>query len=180
MVIIGIGFLSIPFIQSMNINIKQENDAWATCDLSDIAPGSIKECGYGKVYRRTQADKDSISKFAHLLDDPKMSNSEQPESASNKWRSENPDFFVFYPWAPKRLCAVEFKVANSIEYGGWKPPEYEALNELPFFIEPCESRTWDTSGRLYHRSNYPAEYNLIVPNVRWKTNTRILIPTPSF
>ena len=180
MVIIGIGLISIAFLQSMNMNMKQENDAWATCDLSDMAPGTIKECGYGRVYKRTQADKDSISMFTHLLADPEMIESGQPELAKNKWRSENEDYFIFYPWAPVRRCGVSFQNTKSENLESWKPSEYEAIKKLPYFTEPCERRTWDTSGRLYARKHFPPENNLIVPNVKWKSDTNVLIPSPSY
>ena len=54
-------------------------------------------------------------------------------------------------------------------------PEIEALKELPFFTEPCEARTWDTSGRLYNRKGYPPERNLIVPRVRWISDSKVFI-----
>ena len=169
-----------PFFQSMGINEKQKNDAWATCDLSEMAPGTIKECGYGWVYKRTKEDKESISMFVGLLADAEMNESKQPEIARNNWRSENEDFFVFYPWAPVRRCAISFISKNSEDHGLRKADEYDAIKNLPYFTEHCERRTWDTSGRLYARKHNPPENNLIVPKVKWKSDTKILIPTPSF
>ena len=177
---VGIAFLFVPFIKSFDMNAKQENDKWASCNLSDMIPGTIRECGFGMVYRRTQEDRVTISNYQHLLADPNMLESKQPNTAYNKWRSEKPEYFVFYPWAPHRRCGVTLKTANTVKFGNWKPPEYEALQKLPFFMEYCEGRTWDTSGRLYSRKNYPPEYNLTVPNSIWKSDTYVLIPTPKF
>ena len=58
---------------------------------------------------------------------------------------------------------------------GREPVEKAAILTLPYFTEPCEGRTWDTSGRLYRRSNYPLEKNLIVPQVRWVSEFKVLI-----
>lgn len=174
MTIVGVIFLSIPFFQSLSMNAKQENDAWgAVCDVSDLALGGMKKCGLATVYRRTSIDKKSIARFKHLLADPASSESKQPESTRNQWRSENKDFFVFSPWAPVRGCGVELKdPEKSFERG---PEEKEALLTLPYFTENCEGRTWDTSGRLYLRTYNPPEKNLIVPRVRWVSESSLLI-----
>lgn len=170
---IGLAISAIPFIQSMSVTAARENAAWATCDVSDLPQGKARVCGYAMVYRRTEKDKTSVSKFIHLLSDPESLHSEQPETAKNIWRSENSEFFVFYPWAPVRRCVVE--LISSGPMNGWEVPETEALSELPYFRELCEGRAWDTSGRLYFREDYPLEHNLIVPKVRWVDASKLLV-----
>lgn len=171
--VIGLVFLSIPFFRSLSITAKQESDAWGACDVSNVAPGATKKCGWTTVYRRTLLDKKSIAQFEYLLADVSSNESKQPESARNQWRSENQDFFVFKAWAPVRGCGVELKGPGAPL--GWEPIEREAIATLPYFTESCEGRTWDTSGRLYRRSNYPRELNLIVPKVRWVSDSKVLI-----
>lgn len=171
--LLGIGISAIPFINSLSINPKQKNEAWGSCDVSELKKGSTKQCGWAVVYRRTDKDISSIDKYTSLLTDPNSKQSEQPASAQNRWRSENKEYFVFKPWAPVRKCVV--KLVDSKFYYGWEPPENEALIELPFLTEPCEGRTWDTSGRLYYREGYPPERNLIVPKVQWVSPTKVLI-----
>ena len=169
----GIVFLSIPFISSLSMTAKQENDTWGACDVSNLAPGAVKKCGWAMVYRRTPLDKSAIRQFEYLLADAHSNGSKQPESARNQWRSESQDFFVFKAWAPVRGCAVELK--NPGVPLGSKSVEKAAILTLPYFTEPCEGRTWDTSGRLYRRSNYPMENYLIVPKVRWVSEFKVLI-----
>ena len=53
--------------------------------------------------------------------------------------------------------------------------EKEALEALPYFTELCGGRTWDMSGRLYQRGGHPPEENLTVPNVKWISDTRVLV-----
>jgi hypothetical protein len=74
--------------------------------------------------------------------------------------------------APIRGCQVEFKEPGSI---GWDVPEKVAVEALPYFFEPCDGRTWDTSGRLYLRTGYPPEKNLIVPKVHWLSKYNVHI-----
>ena len=169
MTIVGVIFLSIPFFQSLSMNAKQENDAWGACDVSNLAPGAMKKCSWALVYRRTSLDKKSIARFEYLLADPNSNESQQPQSARNQWRSEHKDFFVFKSWAPVRGCGVGLKdPEKSFDWG-------QALLTLPYFTEPCEGRTWDTSGRLYMRTNNPPEKNIIVPKVRWVSESSVLI-----
>ena len=178
--VIGLGFVGYMFLSGLSITDKQKNSAWATCDLTEMHEGTIRECGYGNVYKRTELDKESVSKYTHLLADPDQNESTQPDSAKNKWRSENKDFFVYYPWTPNtnRRCGIHFKKAGTYIDSSWGIPEYEAIKNLPYFIDYCESRTWDVSGRLYNRNNYPPEYNLIVPNIKWASHTKLYVHTP--
>lgn len=173
MLIIGLVLIAVPFIQSLSVNPKQENAAWGSCDLSDLPKGGLKKCGWVFVYRRTDTDILSINRFAALLADPGSKESEQPLSATNQWRSENKEFFIFKPWAPNRGCEV--KLINPRPDFAWERPENEALMELPFFAEQCDGRTWDTSGRLYYREGWPSERNLSVPRVRWVSPEKVLI-----
>ncbi len=172
MTLVGLIFLSVTFLSYLSLTPKQENDAWIACEVSDLQPGAIRKCGWNFVYRRTEQDKLSNSKFLFLLADPNSDNSKQPAEARNQWRSENPDFFVFKSMAPIRGCQVEFKEPGSI---GWDVPEKVAVEALPYFFEPCDGRTWDTSGRLYLRTGYPPEKNLIVPKVHWLSKYNVHI-----
>lgn len=169
----GIGISAVPFVNSLSINPKQENIAWGSCDVSELKKGTVLQCGWAIVYRRTDLDIESIDKYTSLLDDPDSKQSEQHPLSENHWRSENKEYFVFKPWSPVRGCEV--KLVDSKFYYGWQPPENEALMELPFFTEPCEGRAWDTSGRLYYREGYPPERNLNVPKVRWISREKVLI-----
>ena len=169
---VGFVMTAIPFVKSLSVTEARENAAWATCDVSKIPKGEVLLCGYAMIYHRTEKDKLLISKYTHLLSDPMSKNSKQPDVALNKWRSEKEDYYIFRPWAPIRRCSVEFHK----EYAYWyEAPENEALKELPYFTEVCEGRTWDMSGRLYQRVGYPPEENLIVPNVKWVSESRVLI-----
>ena len=170
----GLLLLGVLLVRSLSLNARQESNAWSKCDLTELAPGKISHCGKTAIYRRTEMDLQSVSKFENLLDDPNSIYSTQPATSKNVWRSENKLFFVFSPSAPNRGCSVELKEAGDFaKY--WEPTEATALKDLPYFYEPCENRTWDASGRLYRRDGYPKELNLTVPKVRWVSKTQALI-----
>jgi len=167
MVVIGLIFVSIPFLGSWAINQKQESFVWKSCDMSDMKEGELKKCGWAMIYKRTALDKENIKKYVYLLDDPNSLKSKQPEALRNVWRSETPDFFTFKSRSPRLGCRINLK--NKPLYD--EAPEKVALSELPYFTEFCDGRTWDTSGRLYKREGYPFELNLVVPKVSWTLNT---------
>ena len=171
--VIGIVFLAVPFVSSLSISAKSENESWTGCNVSRLSPGTQKKCGYAMVYRRTTHDIATINNFINLLQDPGSIESKQPEFAQNEWRSVSKDFFVYLPYAPQRKCGISIVEPNREVFRGH--PEYEALMTSPYFWEGCDGRAWDMSGRLYKREHYPLELNLIVPNYKWLGNERILI-----
>lgn len=168
--------LGAVFVRSLSANDRQEDEAWVECDLAMLAPGATQPCGHALVYRRTEADKRAIGKYVHLLDDPQSLRSEQPASARNLWRSANPEYFVFVAQAPVRECPVRLRPpgGEAGRHAAW--PEATAIQELPYFDEPCtDNRMWDTSGRLYRRANHPPERNLTVPDLRWTSLTQVTV-----
>lgn len=173
MVVLGLVLVSLPFLQSLSVNPKQEHAAWRPCDISGMNKGEWKKCGWTFIYRRTDEDIAAVDRYRDLLADPESRQSEQPVAAQNQWRSENREYFVFEPWSSFRRCPVEFRDSGH-DYP-WEPPEHRVLQELPFFMESCEGRTWDMSGRLYHRQGYPPERNLTVPRVKWVSSEKVLI-----
>jgi ubiquinol-cytochrome c reductase iron-sulfur subunit len=173
MIIVGLVLLAIPFVKSLSVNPKQEHAAWRPCDVSHMQKGELKKCGWTFIYRRTDEDMAAVDRYRDLLADPQSRQSEQPVTAQNLWRSENREYFVFKPWSPARGCPVELRDSGH-DYP-WEPPEHRALQELPYFTEPCGGRTWDMSGRLYHRHGYPPERNLTVPRVDWVAPDKVLI-----
>jgi hypothetical protein len=171
--IIGLIFAAVPFVNSLNPGEKAKNDAWVKCDLSELQEGEIMQCGLAEVYKRTEIDKLSVSKYASFLEDRESKNSGQPEDLKNEWRSSDKNYFVYRPWAPIRGCKIEFMKAGLLQ--NWEPPEAVAMKNLPYYFERCEGRAWDMSGRLYHREGYPPEKNLIVPKTKWVSESLMFI-----
>jgi hypothetical protein len=175
--VFGLAVLGVMFVGSMWRNDRQEDEAWVRCDLSRTVPGSVSRCGPASVYRRTEADKQAVNRFRHLLDDANSRHSEQPPALRTAWRSGNPDYLVFMAYSPVRGCPVTMAPAGP-PHAGWTLPESAAIETLPYFVERCDMRMWDTSGRLYHRQGYPRELNLIVPETRWLSPTEVVVHRP--
>jgi len=167
--------LGVSLLLSLGVSVRSENEHWGAFDLSDLEPGSVRAFARSWVYRRTEADKLAIDVYVGFLDDPDSQKSRQPLDARNKWRSSNPDYFIFHPYAPIRLCGVELvhgtDPRHSSQYFGGAP----VVAGVPFFFEPCGGRRFDQSGRVLARPGAPAERNLIVPEVKWRGNQGALV-----
>lgn len=178
--VMAVAFAS-PMVMSLKPNARAENAGWHDCEVKDLAPGELRTCGLVKVYRRTQADRENVSRYLPLLEDANSLLSMQPPDVANQWRSHSAEYFVFWPTA-RRYCPVQFKPSVGREKQDYYwAPEAKALAGLPYFTENCEGRTWDTSGRLYARSRgSPQEKNLSVPETRWISDTRFFVWTPRY
>jgi len=172
---IGSVFLAYPFITSLSISAGSLNNSIVSCSVKEMMPGQIIECGPASIYRRTKTDRRDINEFAYLLQDPQSIYSKQPNNKQNRWRSTNTEYFIYYSFAPKRGCPINFNKPKKFDISWYEPPEVEALEHLPYFTEQCEGRTWDTSGRLYFRKGYPKEFNLTVPKTNWVSSTNVQV-----
>lgn len=169
----GVVIASVPFIRSLGISEEAKNRAWGAYELGDMKPGELRKLTRAWVYRRTEQDKAELALHTGALADPNSDESRQPPSAKNAWRSEKADFFVFLPYAPLRSCGVAFVPAGAEVYEGH--PEAAIIKRIPHFQEACEGRTFDQSGRLFSRPQYPQEQNLPVPEVQWLSETKVLV-----
>ena len=133
-------------------------------------------CGQYAIYRRTESDKAAVDRYTVLLDDADSERSTQPATERNHWRSAHPDYFVYVDSTPVRGCPIQWQRANTDAGLTW--PEKDALDALPHFVDRCDQRAWDASGRLYRRPGYPAELNLSVPATQWETPTRVSVRFP--
>lgn len=173
MILIGLVLILIPFVFSWGISEKAKNNSSFMYDLSDMNPGELRELSYVWVYRRTTTDKESNDRHLSSMVDPESNESRQPLDSKNKWRSANPDFFVFFPHAPVRGCEIEFRKSIDKPYNDWMQSDF--IHHYPHFYGRCEGRLWDTSGRLIKRENFPYEKNLIVPKIVWRSHTKMVV-----
>jgi len=172
-IVVGLLVATVPFIGSLGISAKTANEARVVYDVSDIEPGQLKMFDMLWVYRRTEKDIERVDELAHLLDDPDSKRSQQPGTLKNKWRSENKDFFIFFPRAPRRACAIEFVAPNQREYKYYE--DGKAIQSYPHFVETCELRIFDLSGRLLAREGWPPEFNLTIPETEWISDSKVVI-----
>lgn len=116
------------------------------------------------VYRRSDADVVSLRTGDERLLDPKSTQSEQPEFASNIYRSQEPSWFVSLALGTGQGCSVE-----------WLPADQTAFQGKPWnggFGDSCGQDRYDVAGRVY-KSQY-ATRNLIVPQYSIDEDTLVL------
>ncbi|WP_444936611.1 hypothetical protein ACJJIW_02235 [Microbulbifer sp. JMSA004] len=170
---LGTVFYGMPFFLSFGINNRAENDSTYAFDLSDMKKGEYREYGYFSVYRRTDRDKLLINEYLGSLQDPSSLGSSQPEGSDNVWRSGSENFFVFYPYAPNRGCSVDFVEPNHEPYGEWMNASH--IHKFAHFVDLCEGRIWDTSGRILKKPYSLPEVNLTVPKTKWYTSAEVVV-----
>jgi len=173
---LGVLIATIPFVMSWNLNPRALAAAPAF-DVKHMRPGELHKLDFGLwVYRRTADDLAALGTYERYLADPLSQKSQQPHALANLWRSDSREYFVFRPGAPKRYCSVEFVPANTRSYDSF--PEGHIVSKLNHFYEPCDGRTFDASGRVFTRKEWPEELNLTVPKVKWVTETKFVLERP--
>ena len=137
--------------------------------LSKLEPGSIIKVIYrGKpiwVLRRTNQMISELDNENAYLRDPESDLSIQPDFAKNKFRSQNPEFFVVEGVCTHLGCAPieKFAIAPADMGPDWKGG----------FYCPCHGSKFDLSGRVY--AGVPAPSNLRVPAHTFIDETTLLV-----
>lgn len=157
---VGIAVASIPFLASLRPSAR----ALALGAPVEVPVGSldvgemVRVIWRGRlvyVVRRSQEMLDRLSEVVPFLRDPESENIEQqPEYATNAFRSRKPEFLVVEGRCTHLGCAPlpEFQVGPAPDwYGG--------------FFCPCHGSRFDMAGRVY--KGVPAPDNLVVPPYRF-------------
>ncbi len=169
----GLAFAAVPFLKSWNPN-PRVRAALPVHEVKDMEAGELRKLDSGLwIYRRTEDDLSVLGTHDEYLADPRSERSSQPVTLTNHWRSVRPDYFIFFPGAPYRGCAVQFVAANTRDYPDFA--EGRVVTRLNHFYEPCEGRTFDVAGRVFARAHWPEEHNLRVPDIEWVTETKFAV-----
>ena len=126
-------------------------------DLTTIEPGAAEFLTWeGRpvvVYRRTDADIVALRTEDARIRDPQSANSEQPEFATNTFRSRNAEVFVAIALGTGQGCTVEHLPASTEPFQGqaWAGG----------FMDSCGKDRFDLAGRVYDKQY--ANKNLKVP-----------------
>lgn len=158
LVLIGLIFVSIPFISSFTSSDastqKITSDWIITHPVTDFVSGEVTIIpwagGVVWVYRRTENDILSLAQH-HILRDVFSDKSEQPLNMKNDIRSADEKYFVFIPLENKRNCQVRLDKNTGTD------------GELSLFTEPCYGAKYDAAGRILKNTGQPEQTNLPVP-----------------
>lgn len=156
LVLIGLAFVSIPFISSFSSNeISEKQTAssrWIINQpIADLTQGKVTVLdwpgGSVWVYARNEKNILSLVKNNDFLRDPFSTQSDQPEGMKNTKRSASDKFFVFIPLENKRGCQVSLNDEQ----------------ERALFSEPCFGSKYDAAGRILKNTGNKEQQNLAVP-----------------
>ena len=167
----GAAATAVPFVASFKPSARaQALGAPVERDVSKLEPGAMMRVEWrGKaiyIVRRTPEMLKSLDTDTDLLADPNSEESEQqPEYATNEWRSIKPEFLVVEGVCTHLGCAPvpRFEVAPADLGSDWPGG----------FFCPCHGSKFDLAGRVF--KGVPAPKNLKVPPHRYVNGTTILI-----
>lgn len=172
---VGVGFVAVPFISSMQPSAKaQAAGAPVEADVSKMEPGQqITVEWRGKpiwIVKRTQEHLDDLASLVDKLRDPNSEvTSQQPTYAQNSYRSIKPEYLVVIGICTHLGCSPTYiKKDEPHDLGGdWKGG----------FFCPCHGSLFDLAGRVY--TGVPAPTNLVVPPYTYLSDTKIMVGVDS-
>jgi ubiquinol-cytochrome c reductase iron-sulfur subunit len=167
---IGVGFVAVPFVSSMQPSAKaQALGAPVEADISKLEPGQRMTVQWrGKpvwIVRRSKETLETLPTLDDQLRDPHSEVPQQPAYATNEYRSTKPEYLV--------LVGICTHLGCSPSYRPDLAPEDLGPNWKGGFFCPCHGSRFDLAGRVYQ--GVPAPTNLVVPPYSYLTDTRILI-----
>ena len=167
---VGVGFVMVPFISSMQPSAKaRAAGAPVRADISKIKPGQMIRVKWrGKpvwLVRRTEKMLEVLPTLDSQLRDPDSLEPQQPPYAQNEYRSIKPDLLVTVGICTHLGCSPTYRPdVGAADLGAdW---------EGGFFC-PCHGSKFDLAGRVY--KSVPAPTNLVVPPHRYLSETELLI-----
>ena len=162
----------VPFGGSWNPSAKaRAAGAPVRVDISRIEEGSILgpiPAWRGRpifVVRRTQAALDALGTITDQLQDPDSAQPEQPDYATNAYRSREPEVLVLIGLCPHLFCSPTPRLSI-------RPEPFEANWKGGFYC-PCHGSKFDMAGRVYNGS--PASRNMEVPPYYYETDNILVI-----
>jgi len=167
---VGIGYVAVPFIASMNPSAKaRAAGAPVEAHIGKLEPGAMLRVKWrGKpvwVVSRTEEMLAALPELDPQLADPNSEASDQPEYCKNGTRSIKPRFLVAVGICTHLGCAPTYRPEVAPADLG---PEWKGG-----FFCPCHGSRYDLAGRVY--KDVPAPLNLVIPKHTYLSDTTILI-----
>ena len=166
---VGVVGVAVPFIGSWNPSARAKAaGAPVEVNVGKIEPGQLIRAEWrGKpvyVVRRTEETVNSLPKHDDQLRDPNSNEPQQPEYASNPYRSIKPEFMVALGVCTHLGCAPT-------HHGGDFDQFVEGVSQG--FFCPCHGSKFDMAGRVFQ--GVPAPLNLVVPEHSFSSAATFLI-----
>jgi len=166
---VGVGFAAVPFIKAWNPSAKAKAaGAPVKVDISKVQPGQLLLVKWrGKpvwVVNRPKAVLDELAAHNDQLRDPSSEEPQQPNYATNAYRSIRPEIFVSVGLCTHLGCSPSY-LPDTFEQ------QVEGVNSG--FFCPCHGSKFDMAGRVFQ--GVPAPLNLVVPPYYFIDDNTLLI-----
>ena len=164
---VGAGFAAVPFVVSWQPSERAKAlGAPVQVDISKLEPGMRAVIEWrGKpvwVVRRTSEALAAMDEDIGQLRDPASSESDQPNYATNDYRSIKSEYLVLVGLCTHLGCAPTYVRAGE---GG----QFNLSSDWIGFFCPCHGSKFDLAGRVYQ--GVPAPTNMEVPPHRYLSDS---------
>jgi len=163
--------IAIPLLSSMAPSERAMSaGAPVEVDISKLRPGELMTVEWrGKpiwIIHRSPEMMAAMKEAEPFLADPQSSRPQQPDYATNEYRSRKPEIMVAIGICTHLGCSPK----EMFKHGG----EQGMTADWPGgFFCPCHGSKFDLAGRVF--KNVPAPTNLEVPPHKYLAETRLLI-----
>lgn len=162
---------AVPFVASLTPSDRaRAAGAPVEADVSKLAPGEMMTVEWrGKpvwLLRRTSEMLAVLESHESRLVDPASVEPQQPDYATNRHRSINPEFLVVIGICTHLGCSPSEKFSPGAASGigeDWPGG----------FLCPCHGSIFDLAGRVF--LGQPAPTNLEIPPHKWLSDSLVLI-----
>ncbi|TEW56645.1 ubiquinol-cytochrome c reductase iron-sulfur subunit [Psychromonas sp. RZ22] len=166
---VGAAAVAVPFVKSWSPSEKAKAaGAPVSVKIDKIQPGQLVRVEWrGKpvwVVARTDKVIKELPTIEGKLRDPKSSEPQQPEYATNELRSIKPELFIAVGICTHLGCSPTYLPDSFGE-------QVEGV-ESGFFC-PCHGSKFDMAGRVFQ--NVPAPLNLVIPPHHYVDDATVLI-----
>ena len=168
---LGAGAAAIPFVASFQPSARAKAiGAPIKVDIAKLEPGQrVTHKWRGQpvwIVRRTPEMLEKLKALGDdTLRDPGSAESDQPEYATNAWRSQKEEYLILVGLCTHLGCSPSFMPEVGVAQMGSDWPGG--------FFCPCHGSKFDLAGRVY--AGVPAPTNMRVPPYRFETDTQIVI-----
>jgi len=167
---VGAVGVAVPFIKSWNPSEKAKAaGAPVEYDVSKMMPGQLVRVQWrGKPVYVVRRSKEVLADLENghndQLKDPSSAVPQQPDYATNSYRSLKPEFLVALGVCTHLGCAPTYRAGDFNEV-------VEGVKNG--FFCPCHGSKFDMAGRVFN--NVPAPTNLVIPPHMFTGDTRLTI-----
>lgn len=162
---------AVPFVSSFSPSERaRAAGAPVEIDISRLGPGEMMTVEWrGKpvwIVNRTPEMLATLKKVEAKLADPLSGRPQQPDYATNAYRSIKPEIFIAVGICTHLGCSPSEKFQPGAAQG--MSPDWDGG-----FFCPCHGSQFDLAGRVL--KNMPAPTNLEIPPHQYLADTRLLI-----